>query len=352
MQTILRDAYFDNLKFVLILFVVIGHSIEALCRMGEPFNDVRVLYVFLYSFHMPLFIIIAGYFTKTIDDKGWWRKRAFNFLSLYLVFSVIHFFIGSTFFPSPATASISSFFIVPFNGLWFLLSMAVWYAIAPYVIKVRHYLIISIIAGLATGYLDFINWELSLSRSIVFLPFFLMGYKIKTLHIKEHLVSWRTGILCIVLACSLLPISSAYLSVNPREILWVFGASAYHKLGHMEWYAFIFRLAEYGVWIFMSFMIASVVPRNKTFFTKWGQNTIYVFLLHEFIYRYIGNFGFYQLMDSTFAKLLLIGMAIIVCVLLSTNFVRRIVSVVIDFDYYGYLRHIMIGSKDSRSKEL
>lgn len=57
-----RDVYFDNLKFILILLVVIGHFME-------PFNAERTtqaVYQFIYSFHMPLFIFAAGYFSKSI----------------------------------------------------------------------------------------------------------------------------------------------------------------------------------------------------------------------------------------------------------------------------------------------
>ncbi|WP_426638635.1 acyltransferase family protein [Priestia aryabhattai] len=56
-----RDAYFDNVKFILIVLVVFGHLLT-------PFiNDeqwLRTLYIFIYTFHMPAFILISGYFAK------------------------------------------------------------------------------------------------------------------------------------------------------------------------------------------------------------------------------------------------------------------------------------------------
>ena len=61
-----RDTYFDNLKFILILLVVVGHLIE-------PFNDeaaMGAIYRFIYSFHMPLFIFAAGYFAKRVQSPN------------------------------------------------------------------------------------------------------------------------------------------------------------------------------------------------------------------------------------------------------------------------------------------
>ena len=57
-----RDYYFDNLKFILIFLVVLGHYcgsyLESWLMLG--------IYNFIYSFHMPLFIFISGYFSRNI----------------------------------------------------------------------------------------------------------------------------------------------------------------------------------------------------------------------------------------------------------------------------------------------
>lgn len=66
-----RDVYFDNLKFILILLVVMGH-------LFQPFNGgitIGPIFKFLYSVHMPLFIFVAGYFSKNVDNKNY-NKRS------------------------------------------------------------------------------------------------------------------------------------------------------------------------------------------------------------------------------------------------------------------------------------
>ena len=58
-----RVALWDNLKFLLVTCVVIGH-------FADQFTDVSLIYdsifLFIYSFHIPLFIFISGIFYKKI----------------------------------------------------------------------------------------------------------------------------------------------------------------------------------------------------------------------------------------------------------------------------------------------
>lgn len=56
-----REFYFDNARLYLIILVVFGHLLRS--YIGEnPF--LYALYMFIYSFHMPAFVLISGYFAK------------------------------------------------------------------------------------------------------------------------------------------------------------------------------------------------------------------------------------------------------------------------------------------------
>ena len=54
-----RLVYFDILKFTAIYLVIWGHAIASMSN--APCNE-NVFFLFIYSFHMPLFMIISGYF--------------------------------------------------------------------------------------------------------------------------------------------------------------------------------------------------------------------------------------------------------------------------------------------------
>lgn len=52
-------ALWDNLKFLLILLVVVGHFADFFTAESNSF---RALFLFIYSFHMPMFFFISGLF--------------------------------------------------------------------------------------------------------------------------------------------------------------------------------------------------------------------------------------------------------------------------------------------------
>ena len=53
-----RFTFIDSIKFVLILLVILGHALE--CNRDIAMN--MKAYTFIYSFHMPAFILLSGYF--------------------------------------------------------------------------------------------------------------------------------------------------------------------------------------------------------------------------------------------------------------------------------------------------
>ena len=54
-----RIALWDNLKFILIILVVIGHLADEFTAKSDVYKSV---FLFIYTFHMPLFIFISGLF--------------------------------------------------------------------------------------------------------------------------------------------------------------------------------------------------------------------------------------------------------------------------------------------------
>lgn len=62
-----RDPYPDILKGIAIILVILGHCIQfgsGRVYEGSGAFQSNPLYIWIYSFHMPLFMIVAGYFTE------------------------------------------------------------------------------------------------------------------------------------------------------------------------------------------------------------------------------------------------------------------------------------------------
>lgn len=83
-----RIVYIDVLKGVAVFFVVLGHIVAK----EKDFNR---LYNFIYSFHMPLFMFLAGcttvisYSRKHNSDVAYLGKRFVNIMVPYFVWAVI-----------------------------------------------------------------------------------------------------------------------------------------------------------------------------------------------------------------------------------------------------------------------
>ena len=61
-----RIFLFDNLKFLLIMTVVVGHCVY---YMTGNSNIMKSIFIFIYSFHMPLFIYLSGLFHSDHNVK-------------------------------------------------------------------------------------------------------------------------------------------------------------------------------------------------------------------------------------------------------------------------------------------
>lgn len=113
MNKIENNYYIDNIKFVLIFFVVFGHLIE---RYMEGNYILMGIYIFIYTFHMPLFIFISGLLSKNINKsrKFLLRKLLIPYIVLNIIwYSLAYLYTKETYIPV----------IYPGWTLWFLLSL-------------------------------------------------------------------------------------------------------------------------------------------------------------------------------------------------------------------------------------
>ena len=76
-----RDVTVDVMKGVGILLMLVGHW-HGMSQWAHQF---------IYSFHMPLFFLVAGYFSKQMTD--WAKSLKKNALRLLLPFVFTHFML-------------------------------------------------------------------------------------------------------------------------------------------------------------------------------------------------------------------------------------------------------------------
>ena len=109
-----RIAYIDYLKFFAIVCVVIGHIIQ----YNDNNFDNNHLFRYIYSFHMPLFMMISGYISifsnKTIISTI--KKRIIQLIIPFFAYGMIDMIIHE----KMSLNSILHLLKYPAEGLWFL----------------------------------------------------------------------------------------------------------------------------------------------------------------------------------------------------------------------------------------
>ena len=161
-----RIYLFDNIKFILIILVVVGHFANVFCDRYPSFKSV---YLFIYIFHMPLFIFISGMFHRNNNIK----EKVLMFFFLGYSEKLLRFLVSII-----GNKKNPNMDVFEDNGLpWFMFCMAAFILITYLArgINKKYLLCFSIVLMLAAGYDKEIGDFLYLSRIFVFYPYYILG---------------------------------------------------------------------------------------------------------------------------------------------------------------------------------
>lgn len=327
-----RDSYFDNAKFLLIALVVFGHFISP---HKEDSTILYTIYNFIYTFHMPAFILIAGYFSKNFHKKGYLKKIFQKVLVPYFIFQSIY-----AVFYSLQAKEISYSLFDPYWTLWFLLSLVSWNLLLVLFTRFKYSLIVALSIGVFIGYIQDIGTYLSLLRTFVFFPVFLLGYYLKREHFEIILQKkWR-----ITAGVTLFVMIFSYHFLFPNSAKdWLLSSSSYSELGVEGGQAALIRIIIYSLMFLATFCFLAIVPRRETFFTKLGSRSLYVYLLHGFTVKLFSLTHFYDYIDETSSFIILLPLAIMITFLLSSDLVTKWARPIIELP--SYLRKTWLTTK-------
>jgi len=270
-----RIAYYDNVKAILIFLVVFGHLIEQ-CKTGVFIKE----YIFIYTFHMPVFILISGYFSKPINTKDEYFKLIKTLLVPY-IFLEVFYAITDYFLYGSSKHFFSPTFLYPNWGMWYLLSLFIWRSLIVLLdnCDYRYCLIILMILSLLVGYDRSFTNTLSMSRTIVFFPFFYIGYILKLKKFKLFNLERYKLIGFLLITGYILVIYFLDFQINPR---WFYGSYGYEKLKEPYW-GVLYRATILFLTIIIGFAFLSIIPKEKTIFTQIGEKTLQIYIFHFLI---------------------------------------------------------------------
>ena len=314
----MRDVTLDNFKFILIALVIVGHAIEPV--IGR-FEWVKEVYIFIYLFHMPMFAYISGAVSsRKIDDaviNSIVSKLVIPYVLLEIVYSIFDYFVFSR-----NSLSISP--LVPYWILWYMFSLILWRILLPIFAQFKFPIVLSLLVGLGCG-LNAYNYNLSFSRTFVFLPFFLIGhYKhSQFLGIMQRFkVSRIIGVTIIAVMFAL----TLTIECSSFNVGWLYGSKSYSSLG-VGWEQGAFnRFCIYVLGFLLGMGFLAIVPKGHGFYTVYGKESLYIYVLHGFIMKGLLAVGFYKYINNEWKVVVLMLFSLILLPILSSRFSKIIAN--------------------------
>jgi fucose 4-O-acetylase-like acetyltransferase len=281
-----RDAFFDNAKYLAIVLVAMGHAWEPLRGTSRTAEG---LYDFVFAFHMPAFIIISGYFSRSFDLSPKRLQRLLTGVAVpYLVFETAYSLFKRTAGHSPGFP-IS--LLDPWYLTWFLAALFIWRLTTPLWRVVRWPLPISlVIAALATTE-PHMSAAFDLQRLLQFLPYFVLGLSLRPKHFAMLRRTWVRVLAVPVLAGGFWLAYWAGPQINDS---WFYHRDAAGDLGAPWWIGPVSTFALFSISLVLTGAFFALVPGRRTWFTALGAGTLYGYLLHGFLIKGADFWGWYD----------------------------------------------------------
>lgn len=244
-----RNNLYDGLKFLLIVLVTIGH-------FSEPYRYTHSMigagYSVIYLFHMPLFILLSGYFSKHITF-GKIKKSFYATWEAYLVMALACIVLSSHSWYS---------LIIPSSSYWYLIALIVWKIVYYLLGKILHKNSVILLLSIAMVPISMLlinkhNEVFSIMRAICFFPFFMIGTMLSEGSIRK-IKSYRIflAVLAIIIFILIMTLSSRYI----HELEW-------HRKG-------VFQLNEEYGYSVLSIFLCTLLIYGSSLITILSMLTI------------------------------------------------------------------------------
>ena len=273
-----RIYKWDNLKCFLIVMVVIGHFVNQYAPIS---NTMKSLSLFIYSFHMPLFIFLSGLLQKKWDARHpfRWDKPIYYIMIGYALKFCIY--------------GIKLLFHQEAVFQWFEDTGIPWYMFAMAAFMLMTYLLrelplwfvvpISIMVACLAGYDTNIGSFLYLSRIIVFFPFYYVGYHLDIKKVQEVLDKLWIKCLSAIFLTDMILYTLERIEDKYSYIRLFTGRNAYEFI-NVEDCGAMHRLVFYMIAFLMGIAIISLVPNRKIpVIGTVGERTLQIYFWHRLV---------------------------------------------------------------------
>ena len=275
-----RDPWLDNAKMVLVTLVVVGHSWTLLPATWVG----SALYDFLYLWHVPAFVMVTGYLSRSFTWSRRHQSRLLTTVALpYLIFegalAAFRTYVGGE--------SLEQVFVDPHWPMWYLSVLFVWRLATPVLRRLPGSLPVAVAVCLAGGLTP--GDTLDAARAMALLPFFVLGLCARPEHVEmlRRPAVVRAGGALMLAALGAVVAAQGHLVTE-----WLYWRSSYAELG--------VSFAEGVVWRSLLLLVSgalalaflSLVPRRQSWLTALAPATLVVYLFHGFVVKAVDYAGF------------------------------------------------------------
>lgn len=326
-----RDLKLDNVKGLLIILVVVGHFLLPMYRTRFITDCIYAIYVF----HMPCFIMLSGYYAKSIYKNGKFRFiKLIDFIWLYFVFKML---VNITEGMLARHIPLFPDFLHESGAPWYLLALLFWYSTIPLIHNIKRpvmkvLFVVFITIGISFGkYFVNCNDFLSMDRVLSFAPFFYLGYFCSE-NLYKNAVKGKSAFLMALIGFVLLAIVffTSYDLLFKYHLV-VYGADYHRYDASLNNYIWLINIIWYVVAFLISFAVIAAAPSARLpFITKMGQNTLQIYILHRPIRdlcQYYNVYGYINPHEKIEVTGLMVFSALL-AVLLGNNVFRKLFDMV------------------------
>jgi len=270
-----RDAWLDNVRFVLLAFVVMDHFMWPLLSGSRTMH---VLFYWIHLFHMPAFVMVTGFFSRSLvvnDSRV--RGVVTRILVPYLIFQTLYQ-LGDPLLHGGQLVQWAPLW--PAWLMWFLAAMLVWRLMTPYLLRIRGILPISILVSLGTGAIAGVSHMLSMDRVLSFLPFFVLGLVIRREHLEVlRRVPARVAAVAVLVAAW--PVAA--VAADKLGVHWIFWDRSYASMHTTTVKGMAIRSILMVLAFATSAAVLALTPPAHNWMSALGRGSLYGYLLHGFI---------------------------------------------------------------------
>ncbi len=314
-----RLYFYDNAKFILIFLVVLAHAISPIKLTAEY---LQTTWTVINTLHMPCLIFISGFFAKRYirPDKGVNAQRVFSYVLIYIV-SQISISLFERYVLGDHSFTIS--YLSARTSLWFLQCLIVWYLFIPVIDKFNPRIVLpaTFVIGLLIGYDNSAANVVALSRVFVHLPFFMLGYYCRQ-ETVEKVFTKKVRICSTALSAVLIALVYIFGDYIPNRLItcnYAYSKIAYNSLVPVYALQWGPRALFYISALILIVAFLSIVPRKRTFFTRFGSKTLSVYILHRFLYLAMLEYNWGEYFKKPWGAAALFAISVAITFVFSTK---------------------------------